>query len=197
MTGKKKLTAARINRGKCLPPRLIAIGKEIEAKASKADTYHAKAGDMVASIKQLLVEAEGYCNKSGYNAFRKRFCPSLSKSRAYQLLAIASGKTTVDKVRAEGAARQAKHIAKLRAAATALSSSVTETRTPEKDVLRQFNTRLLELVLSTKYAKPAEFARTTIDVDDLEALGSFLMAVARLKEPAGMNADRRKEEMAA
>jgi hypothetical protein len=176
MTRANKLTAARIKSGKSLPPRLVAIGREIEAKASKADTYHSKAADMVVSIKQLLVEARSYCDAGGFNVFRKRYCPSLGKSRAYQLLAIVSGKTSVEKVRAEGAARQAKHIAKLRAAAATVSPSVTEN-------VRQFTARVLELVLSTRSAAPAEFAETMAGADDLVALGSFLMAVARHKEP--------------
>jgi hypothetical protein len=101
---------------KVMPPRLLTIGKEIEAKLAKADTYQGKATDMVESVKELLVEAAKLCDDSGFNMFRKHFCPSLSKSRAYEILAIASGKKSVAQSRAEGAARQAKHMAKLKAA---------------------------------------------------------------------------------
>jgi hypothetical protein len=40
---KAKLTAAQVENGKSLPPRLVAIGKEIEARVSKFQTYETKA----------------------------------------------------------------------------------------------------------------------------------------------------------
>jgi hypothetical protein len=171
-----KLTAAQIKRGKNLPHRLISIGKEIEAKASKADTYHAKAADMVVSIKQLLVEAQSYCDKGGLNAFRKLYCPSLGRSRAYELLAIASGKKTIEQSKAEGATRQARHVAKLRAAAAAMRS-VSDGKSVDGD-LRQFTRSVLELVLLTETTSPAEFAATIVSADDLKKLSAFLQAVA-------------------
>jgi len=124
----KKLTASEIEKGECLPSRLTAIGEEIEAKVSKADGYQTKAGDMVDSIKKLLAEAKEYCDEDGFNAFRKHYCPLLGKSRAYELLAIASGRKSVEEVKAGNSARQAKHIAKLKAAAT--SPLVTECAQP-------------------------------------------------------------------
>lgn len=69
--------------------------------------YESKAEGMPVSIEQLLVEAKTYCDKGGFNAFRKQHCPSLSKSRAYEILAIGSGKKTLAQSRAQGAARQA------------------------------------------------------------------------------------------
>ncbi len=78
-----KLTAAQIKRGKNLPARLISIGKEVEARVSKFHAYEAKASDMAVSISCLLKEAATFCDKGGFNAFRKRHCPSLGRSRAY------------------------------------------------------------------------------------------------------------------
>jgi len=69
-----KLTAAQITRGKNLPARLINIGKEVEARVSKFHAYEAKASDMAVSISCLLKEAATFCDKGGFNAFRKRHC---------------------------------------------------------------------------------------------------------------------------
>jgi hypothetical protein len=168
-----KLTAAQVQKGKNLPPRLINIGKEVEAKVSKFETYETKAADMAVSIKQLLAEAATYCDKGGFNAFRKHHCPSLGKSRAYELLAIASGKKTVEQSKEQGRARQARHVAKLKAVASAMRGGV-----PLDDGKRQFSRFVLELVLLTATATPAEFVSTTANTDDLQKLGSFLMAVA-------------------
>ena len=160
----KKLTAKQISRGRNLPPRLITIGREIEAKASKADTYQTKADDMVASIRQLLVEAESYCDKGGFNAFRKKLCPSLGRSRAYELLAIASGKKSLAEVKAKHAVRQARHMAKLKAAnrpSVTESGNVVPLRVESGDLIRQFSARVIELVFLTVDAKPMKFADTT------------------------------------
>ena len=166
-----KLTAAQIKRGKNLPPRLISIGREVEAKVSKFETYETKAADMAVSISCLLKEAADYCDRGGFNAFRKRHCPSLGRSRAYELLAIASGKKSIEQSKATGAARQAKHVAKLRATAAAMRSSVSDGKS-------QFTQWVLHLILLTETAKPADFASTTARPDDLIKLGNFLAAVA-------------------
>jgi hypothetical protein len=113
----KQLTAAQIEKGENLPPRLVKIGEEIEAKLVKADTYQGKADNMIVSVVELLKEAGKYCDGGGFNAFKKNFCPSLGKSRTYELLAITSGKKTIEQSKAENAARQAKHTAKLKTAA--------------------------------------------------------------------------------
>jgi hypothetical protein len=167
-----KVTAAQISKGKNLPPRLISIGREVEAKVSKFETYETKAADMAVSISCLLKEAADYCDRGGFNAFRKRHCPSLGRSRAYELLAIASGKKTIEQSKSEGAARQARHVAKLRATAAAMRSSVTNGKSS------QFTQWVLHLILLTETAKPAEFASTTASSDDLIKLGNFLAAVA-------------------
>jgi len=165
-----KLTAAQISKGKNLPARLISIGKEVEARVSRFHAYEAKASDMAVSISCLLKEAATFCDKGGFNAFRKRHCPSLGRSRAYELLAIASGKKSIEQSRAEGRARLERHVAKLRATAATMQSSV--------NGQRQFTGWVLELVLLTEAAKPADFASTTAGSDDLIKLSNFLAAVA-------------------
>jgi hypothetical protein len=190
-----KLSATAIKAGKSLPPRLLAIGREIEVRVARTDTYHTKAADMVDSITQLLVEAENYCDKGGFAAFRKRYLPSLERSRAYKLLSIASGRKSAHQLRAEGAARQARHIAKLKAAAAAMKRlSVTDnTKLPAPhsahgardghDTLRRFTARVLELVLMTATAEPKTFNGAAIEADDLRKLADFLIAVADLHRP--------------
>lgn len=180
MTANKSITAARIRSARDLPPRLLAIGREIEAKATKADTYHGKAIDMVDSIKALLIEAHSYCDHDGFNAFRKRYCPSLGRSRAYELLAIASGRKSVGQIKAQGAARQARHVAKLKAAAAALRKA---DRPLVTDSARRFTAHVLELVLMTATAEPKTFNGAAIEADDLRKLADFLIAVADLHRP--------------
>lgn len=175
----KPLTAGQIAKGKNLPARLVNIGREVEAKVSKFRTYEAKAADMAVSIRQLLAEAATYCDKGGFNAFRKKFCPSLGRSRAYELLAIASGKKSVAEVKAEKAARQAKHIARLKAEA---SPSVTESNVvPLVPRAVRFKEHILELTLLTAGAEPAEFVGVTLPAGDLALLCTFLSVLAALK----------------
>ena len=167
-----KLTAAQITKGKNLPARLISIGREVEAKVIKFDTYETKAADMAVSISCLLKEAADYCDRGGFNAFRKRHCPSLGRSRAYELLAIASGKKTIEQSRAQRRARQERHVKRLRATAAAMRSSVGDGKSS------QFTQWVLDLILLTETAKPADFTNTTACSDDLIKLSNFLVAVA-------------------
>ncbi len=175
----KPLTAAQIAKGKNLPPRLVSIGREVEAKVSKYRTYEAKASDMAVSIRQLLAEAATYCDKGGFNAFRKKFCPSLGRSRAYELLAIASGKKSADEAKAVKAARQAKHIARLKAAAR---PSVTEGNVvPLVSRDARFKEYVLELTLLIADVNPAKFSGVALPAGDLATLGTFLLAIADLQ----------------
>jgi hypothetical protein len=188
-TAKPLLSASQIAKGKNLPPRLTAIGREIEAKVSKFQTYETKAADMVVSIRQLLAEAAKYCDKGGFNAFRKKFCPSLGRSRAYELLAIASGKKTTQEVKANKGARQARYIDRLKKAASRPSltddSNVVRLLPHGDNTVREFDKHALELVLMTVTVDPSRFASTTVPAGDLEALATFLMAVEKAREPVG------------
>ena len=120
---------------------------------------------MAISIRRLLAEAAAYCDKGGFNAFRTKFCPSLGRSRAYELLAIASGKKSVVETKAVKAARQAKHIARLKAA---VRPSVTETnivRLIPRDA--RFKEHVLELTLLIADAIPAKFSGVALPAGDL------------------------------
>jgi hypothetical protein len=51
--------------------------------------------------------AHGACDEGGFNAFRDKFFPSLGQSRVYELLAIGTGKKTVEETRADKRPRRA------------------------------------------------------------------------------------------
>jgi hypothetical protein len=57
------------------------------------------------------------------------------------------------------------------------------------ELSRKFTKHVLELVLMTADAKPATFADTTVLMDDLVKLGTFLAAVANLRKPAELHRD--------
>jgi hypothetical protein len=100
-----KLTAAQIL--KDCPARLQQIGREITERLKKADKQTQLADDHVIAVNELLAEAKELCDSEGFNAFREKYCPTLGRSRAYAVLAIAAGKKTVEQDRAESRARQA------------------------------------------------------------------------------------------
>jgi hypothetical protein len=113
-TTKNGFTAAQIEKGK-----LDDLGKRIEAHLEKMRGYEAKAqekagvelreaDDHFNTITQLLAEAKAKCDTGGFNAFRQKYCPDLSRSRIYELLAIGEGKKTLEEIRAEKRARVAK-----------------------------------------------------------------------------------------
>jgi hypothetical protein len=117
-----QVTADQIE--KDCPAQLSNLGKRIAAHLEKADKYDDKANNHRISAGQLLAEAKQACDDGGFTAFRERFCPNLGKSRAYELLAIASGKKSVEQVRGANAER------KRRQRDAASVRDVTESRPP-------------------------------------------------------------------
>jgi hypothetical protein len=109
------LTAEQIE--KDCPALVEDLGKRIAAHYDKLVKSEEKAEQHKIAISQLLTQAKGACDKDGFMAFRKRFCPKLSKSRAHELLQIASGKKSIEDVRAATAGRMKKHRAVKKAAA--------------------------------------------------------------------------------
>jgi hypothetical protein len=86
-------------------------------------------------LQELIAEAEQLCDSSGFDAFRKKFFPNLGKSRVYELLAIASGKKSIEETRAVNR----KRVAKYRANKAPASLSVTVTEKLERDALGAAN----------------------------------------------------------
>lgn len=97
------VTAAQIAEN--CPAELCQLGKRINAHLEKAAQHDAKAQNHRVSAGLLLAQAKEACDEGGFTAFRERFCPDLGKSRAYELLAIASGRKTVEQIRADNAER--------------------------------------------------------------------------------------------
>ena len=89
------------------PARLQEIGKEITARLAKADKKVQEANDHLIAVNKLLAEAKGLCDGSGFRAFCERF--QIGKSRAYELLAIASGRKSEKEVKAATRKRVARH----------------------------------------------------------------------------------------
>jgi hypothetical protein len=106
-TTKRKFTAADIE--KDCPDRLQQMGKQIAARLEKIDKQIVQAENHSISVNQLITQAKELCDEGGFNAFRDKFFPSLGKSRVYELLAIETGKKTVEEARASNRKRQAKH----------------------------------------------------------------------------------------
>jgi len=113
------ITAAEIAEN--CPARLTELGQRIAAHLEKAARCDQKANDHRISAGRLLAEAKKLCDEGGFAAFHERFCPNLGKSRTYELLAIASGRKSLEQSRAINAERNRKHRAeKKRGAAEAV-----------------------------------------------------------------------------
>ena len=84
--------------------------------------------------KVLLVKAREKCKDAGvsFKAFRKQYCPDLSRSRLYAILAIADGRKTVEEDRAE----KRESVAKSRAQSVRLQNNVEDTPPIERACLR-------------------------------------------------------------
>jgi hypothetical protein len=111
------ITAAQIKKG--CPTEVAALGCRIAAHLEKMRNYeakaHAKAGielrkaeDNWITVTQLLAEAKAKCDVGGFEAFKEKYCPDLSRSRIYELLQIGRGKKTLEEVRAEKRERVSK-----------------------------------------------------------------------------------------
>ena len=106
---------------------LEEIGKQIATRVKIMRDYDAaaeeKAGhdlrkaqderDTIHNV--LLVQARAKCKEAGesFEKFRKQYCPDLSRSRLYTVLAIADGRKTVEQDRAEKRESVAKSRAKV------------------------------------------------------------------------------------
>jgi hypothetical protein len=209
-----KITAAQIEE-RC-PDRLQEIGKQIRERFMKAKNGYQKADDHIDTIRVLLNEAESLCDESGFKKFQEILCPELAKSRAYELLAIARNKRSIEETRARTRERVAKHRANKPAAP--LSVTVTEnlaegaTSVPSEDqeidggaalvpeqqaktrsksatrdrTLIDFSGWVRELVRATSNEDVKRFAETSVAVDELEQLGKFLTEIANFKKMGGL-----------
>ena len=116
---------------------LEEIGKQIAARVKIMRDYDAaaeeKAGHELRKAQDerdtinnvLLVQARAKCKEAGesFEKFRKQYCPDLSRSRLYAVLAIADGRKTVEQDRAE----KRESVAKSRAKVVSSTSAVGDT----------------------------------------------------------------------
>jgi hypothetical protein len=116
-----KITAADVEKG--CPVVLQDLGERIAAHLERARKCEEKAEQHYTSVAKLLVNAKKVCDEGGFTAFRERFCPKFSQSRAYELLSIANDKKSVEEIRAATRARVAKHRANKAADAVTVAES--------------------------------------------------------------------------
>ena len=108
---------------------LEQLGAEIVARIGAAKKARDKALDHELAAGLRLIEAREQTGAT-FPEFLRKFCPSLKKSRAYQLIAIAGGKTTVEAERTKTAERVRKHRAAKAEAPKAAPTEATPTDSP-------------------------------------------------------------------
>ena len=101
-----KITAAQVE-GDC-PQTLLDIGGRLTAHLEKMRKNEDKAQQHRIAAGLLVERAIASCDTEGFNAFLKKFCPGLKRSRAFELKAIAAGKKSIDETRADTRRRVAK-----------------------------------------------------------------------------------------
>lgn len=102
--------------GKLIAARVAVMRNYDAAAEEKAGHELRKAQDERDTINNvLLVQARAKCKEAGesFEKFRKQYCPDLSRSRLYAVLAIADGRKTVAQDRAEKRESVAKSRAKM------------------------------------------------------------------------------------
>jgi hypothetical protein len=119
-----KFTAAIVESDRC-PKLLQNLKSRIAAHLDKAGKYAEKAEQHRTSAGQLFAQVQELCDEGGFDTFRRKFFPELSRSRAYELLAIGTGKKSVEDIRAGTRERVARHRAN-----QALSVTVTDDFSP-------------------------------------------------------------------
>jgi hypothetical protein len=122
-----KFTAALVESDRC-PKLLQTLQKQIAAHLDKADKYEEKAEQHRTSAGQLFAQVQELCDEGGFAAFHEKFFPDLGRSRTYELLAIGTGRKSIDEIRASTRERVARYRAN-----KALSVTVTDDpASPEK-----------------------------------------------------------------
>ena len=111
-----KFTAAQVEQD--CPKLLQDLQKRIAAHLDKAGKYEEKAEQHRTSAGQLFAQVKETCDESGFAAFHEKFFPNLGRSRTYELLAIGTGKKSVEEVRASTRERVARYRASKAASVT-------------------------------------------------------------------------------
>jgi hypothetical protein len=158
--------------------KLNAAVKSANAAEQTAATAQAELASRSKAVGLLLLEAKKLHPKvKDFKAFLKKV-HGLKLSRAYDLLRLASGRTTEAELKRENRERKQKSRANK---TLPVYETVTEEPMP---VLRQFTAHVLRLQLMTRNAEPAKFAAAMVKAADLVELGNFLSLVAAARKPA-------------
>jgi hypothetical protein len=121
-TAEPKFTAVQVE-GDC--PRVLSdLGKQITAHLERARKAEEKADQHRIAAAQHLAQARDLCDADGFDAFHEKFCPDLGRSRTYELLAIATGKSSIEDTRASTRERVTRHRAKKAESVTVTDSTV-------------------------------------------------------------------------
>jgi hypothetical protein len=105
-----KFTAVQVE-GDC-PKILCDWGDRVVAHLERAHKCEEKAEQHRIAAGQLLTCVIDRCDADGLDAFLKKFCPDLGRSRVFELKAIAAGKKSLGDTRAATRERVARHRAK-------------------------------------------------------------------------------------
>jgi hypothetical protein len=172
---------------------LIEKARHAEAKAQQ---FYTSAGQKIEELKKLFPD--------NWETLVKKQC-GLGRSRAYEILAIADGRTTVEGQQAKTNERSRRHDAKLKTSVAnglpsvapkenAVEKTETETKvevddpeatakkpngsSTEDDALFEFAAHVLELLRLTRGHEAKRFAGTAIKADELARLTRFLTILA-------------------
>jgi hypothetical protein len=193
--GKKKAEAKKAEaeaKRATAKTELEEIGKQIAARVKIMRDYDAsaeekaghelrKAQDERDTInKVLLVQARAKCKEAGesFAKFRKQYCPDLSRSRLYAVLAIADGRKTVEQDRAE----KRESVAKSRAKVSSTSAVGDTPRVPRVPRVATPNGTTLD---TSGFSPKAleQFVKVIGNDVDTEASAETRKAVASEMEP--------------
>src|SRR6516165_599126 len=111
-----KFTAAQVEHD--CPKLLQDLQKRIAAHLDKASKYDEKAEQHRTSAGQLFAQVQKAFDEGGFAAFHEKFFSNLGRSRTYELLAIGTGKKSVEEVRASTRERVARYRASKAASVT-------------------------------------------------------------------------------
>jgi hypothetical protein len=109
-----KITAAQVKED--CPKQILDLGDQAAAQLSEAYAHKEKYEQHLEEAKQLLAQVRDLCDNDGFAAFRdifhEKFCPNVGRSRAYELLAIVTGKKSLEDTKASARERARRHRAK-------------------------------------------------------------------------------------
>jgi hypothetical protein len=182
-TVEQKITAVQVKEG--CPKQLLDLGEQAAAHLTKAYAHREEYEQHLAKAKEIIGQVRQLCDDDGFTAFyeifHETFCPNVGRSRTYELLALATGKTSIKDARAKTRERVARHRAKRAESVTVTDSNgPTDTCGNNNDVSsvasaeerKAQNARLFpESESATNVSEPPALDPVAIAVKTINALG--------------------------